>query len=90
MEGEWNPEMASKVRGAKNCQFPFAKSFVDKLDKSKKKFLDLKTRPDTAWRKFALEVKSIFLQMMVTILQNLEQCVNKEQIRSYTLMETSN
>ena len=28
--------------------------------------------------------------MMVSILQSLDQCVNKEQIRSYTLMETSN
>jgi hypothetical protein len=78
MSNEWTADQASKLKSSKSCQYAFAKPFVEKLDKSKKKLIDLKSRSEECWIRFVLETKSIFLQLMVLILSNLDWCVNKE------------
>ena len=78
---EWTPEHAAPSKGSKNCLFTFAKPFVEKLDKIKKRFLDLKVHSDASWLKLTLEIKYLFLQLMVTILSNLDSCVSKDFLR---------
>lgn len=73
-----NWEHSLKIKSSKSCLFAFAKIFVDKLDKIKKKFFESKLHSDMTWHKLTLEVKYLFLQLMVCILSNLDQCIDKE------------
>ena len=78
---EWNWEHIVKSRGSKYSIFSFGKLYVEKLDKIKKKFFELKVHTDIAWHKLTLEIKYLFLQLMVCILSNLDTCIDKELLQ---------